>query len=85
MVVYIGVTTMGNVTVQPTTADADATYIAAAVGGAGGLLVMALVVAVFIAAIALRNRQSKHGNVQISNGLVHRAWCKCSCFHAHML
>ena len=52
---------MGNVTVQPTTADAETTYIAAGVGGAGGLLVMVLVVAVFIAAIALRNRQSKHG------------------------
>ena len=52
---------MGNVTVQPTTADADTTYIAAAVGGTGGLLIIVLVVAVFIAAIALRNRQSKHG------------------------
>ena len=56
----VGVTTMGNVTVQPTTADVDITYIAAGVGGAGGLLVMALVVGVGVV-IVLRFKLSEKG------------------------
>ena len=60
MVVYIGVTTMGNVTVQPTTADADTTYIAAGVGGAGGLLIVALAFAVGVV-IVMRYKDSKKG------------------------
>ena len=51
---------MGNVTVQPTTADADTTYIAVAVGGTGGLLVMALIVGAGVV-IFMRCKNSKKG------------------------
>ena len=56
----VGVTTMGNVTVQPTTADAETTYIAAGVGGAGGLVVVALAIGVGVV-IVMRFKQSKKG------------------------
>ena len=56
----VGVTTMGNVTVQPTTADADTTYIAAALGVAGGLLIVTLVVGMGLVML-LRFKQSKRG------------------------
>ena len=56
----VGVTTMGNVTVQPTTANADTTYIAAAVGGTGGLLIVALAFAMGVV-IGMNCKNSKKG------------------------
>ena len=70
---------MGNVTVQPTTADADTTYIIAAVGGAGGLVVMVLIVGAGVV-IFKNSKKGKHNSglccsfIQLSKKLL--SYCR---------